>query len=220
MLLDWRLRRNTRDRRHPDTLTQRQCLPSPTGHWMHHTGTWTGAAAHLPQGGVPADAGLLAAGTAAEDGHQGDPQPPADPGQEPAGLLGHPGLKEAPERRKREREMLHLWSGESLWTRFEIILQLVQLLLLLLSRPQCLTDKQRAACAPPPPLLLLPHLPAPLPHLPSFCCPGNLSNVYQSVCCLSEVKTDGGTWCMIMFKSNIYTVYMCIYTYICIYVCI
>lgn len=70
---------------------------------MHHTGTRTGAAAHLPQGGVPADAGLLAAGAAAEDGHQGDPQPPADPGQEPAGLLGHPGLKEAPERRKRER---------------------------------------------------------------------------------------------------------------------
>lgn len=60
---------------------------------MHHAGTGTGKAAHLPQGGVPADAGLLAEGAPAEDGHQGHPQPPAGPGQEPAGLPGYPGLK-------------------------------------------------------------------------------------------------------------------------------
>lgn len=59
---------------------------------MHHTRTGAGEATHLPEGGVPADAGLLAEGAPAEDGHQGHPQPPAGPGQEPAGLPGHPGL--------------------------------------------------------------------------------------------------------------------------------
>lgn len=62
---------------------------------MHHAGTGTGKATHLPQGGVPADAGLLAERAPAEDGHQGHPQPSAGPGQEPAGLPGYPGLKGA-----------------------------------------------------------------------------------------------------------------------------
>ena len=53
---------------------------------MHHTGTGAGKAPHLPQGGVPTDAGLLAERAPAEDGDQGHPQPPADPGQEPACL--------------------------------------------------------------------------------------------------------------------------------------
>ncbi len=60
---------------------------------MHHTRTRAGKATHLPQGGVPADAGLLAEGTPAEDGHQEHPQPPAGSSQEPAGVPGHPGLK-------------------------------------------------------------------------------------------------------------------------------
>lgn len=59
---------------------------------MHHAGTGAGKAAHLPQGGLPTDAGLLAEGAPAEDGHQGHPQPPAGFGQEPTGLPGHPGL--------------------------------------------------------------------------------------------------------------------------------
>lgn len=60
---------------------------------MHHAGAGAGAAPDLPQGGVPADARLLAEGAPAEDGHQGHPQPPAGAGQEPARLPGHPGLK-------------------------------------------------------------------------------------------------------------------------------
>lgn len=59
---------------------------------MHHAGTGTGEAAHLPQRGVPSDAGLLAERAPAEDGHQGHPQPPAGSGQEPAGLPRYPGL--------------------------------------------------------------------------------------------------------------------------------
>lgn len=47
----------------------------------------------MPQRGVPADAGLLAERAPAEDGHKGHPQPPAGPGQEPAGLPGYPGLE-------------------------------------------------------------------------------------------------------------------------------
>lgn len=68
---------------------------------MHHAGTGAGAATDLPQGGVPADAGLLAEGAPAEDGHQGHPQPPGGAGQEPAHLPGHPGLKVA-ERQPRQ----------------------------------------------------------------------------------------------------------------------
>lgn len=68
-------------------------IPTPTGHRMHHAGTGTGKATHLPKGGVPADAGLLAERAPAEDGHQGHPQPPAGPGQEPTGLPGYPGLE-------------------------------------------------------------------------------------------------------------------------------
>lgn len=64
-----------------------------TGHWMHHAGTGAGKAAHVPQWGVCADAGLLAERTAAEDGHQGHPQLPAEAGPEPPGLPGHPGLR-------------------------------------------------------------------------------------------------------------------------------
>lgn len=60
---------------------------------MHYAGTGTGKATYLPQGGVHADAGLLAERTPAEDGHQGHPQPPAVLGQEPAGLPGYPGLE-------------------------------------------------------------------------------------------------------------------------------
>ena len=60
---------------------------------MHHAGTRTGEAAHVPQRGLSADAGLLAEGAPAEDGHQGHPQPPAGPGQEPARLPGYPGLE-------------------------------------------------------------------------------------------------------------------------------
>lgn len=59
---------------------------------MHHAGTGAGKATHLPQGGVHADAGLLAERAPAADGHQGHPQPPAGPGQEPARLPGHPGI--------------------------------------------------------------------------------------------------------------------------------
>lgn len=62
---------------------------------MHHAGTGTGKAPYLPEGGVPADAGLLAEGTPAEDGDQGHPQPPAVAGQEPAGLPRYPGLKKS-----------------------------------------------------------------------------------------------------------------------------
>lgn len=61
---------------------------------MHHAGSGAGEASHLPQGGVPADAGLLAERAPAEDGHQGHPQPPAGPRQEPAGVPGYPGLRE------------------------------------------------------------------------------------------------------------------------------
>lgn len=68
-----------------DLLTQ-------TGHWMHHAGPGAGEATHLPQGGVPADAGLLAEGAPAEDGHQGHPPPPAGAGQKPTHLPGYPGL--------------------------------------------------------------------------------------------------------------------------------
>lgn len=46
----------------------------------------------MPQRGLPVDAGLLAERTSAEDGHQGHPQPPADPGQEPTSVSGHPGV--------------------------------------------------------------------------------------------------------------------------------
>lgn len=59
---------------------------------MHHAGPGAGEAAHLSQGGVPPDAGLLAERAPAEDGHQGHPQPPPGSGQEPAGLPGHPRL--------------------------------------------------------------------------------------------------------------------------------
>lgn len=64
-----------------------------TGHRMHHAGTGTGKAAHVPEWGVRADAGLLAERTPAEDGHQRHPQLPADAGQESPSLPGHPGLK-------------------------------------------------------------------------------------------------------------------------------
>lgn len=67
-------------------------IPTSTGHRMHHTRTGTGEAAHLPQRGVPSDAGLLAERAPAEDGHQGHPQPPARSGQEPTGLPRYPGL--------------------------------------------------------------------------------------------------------------------------------
>lgn len=60
---------------------------------MHHTGTGTGEASHLPEGGLLADAGLLAERAPAEDGHEGHPQPSAGPGQEPPGLPGYPGLE-------------------------------------------------------------------------------------------------------------------------------
>lgn len=60
---------------------------------MHHTGTGTGEATHLPEGGLLADAGLLAERAPAEDGHEGHPQPSAGPGQEPPGLPGYPGLE-------------------------------------------------------------------------------------------------------------------------------
>lgn len=60
---------------------------------MHHAGTGTGEATHLPEGGLLADAGLLAERAPAEDGHEGHPQPSAGPGQEPPGLLGYPGLE-------------------------------------------------------------------------------------------------------------------------------
>lgn len=64
-----------------------------TGHWMHHAGSGAGKAAHVPEWGVHADAGLLAERTPAENGHQRHPQQPADTGQESSGLPGHPGLK-------------------------------------------------------------------------------------------------------------------------------
>lgn len=64
-----------------------------TGHWMHHAGPGAGKAAHVPEWGVRADAGLLAERTPAENGHQRHPQQPADDGQESSGLPGHPGLK-------------------------------------------------------------------------------------------------------------------------------
>lgn len=60
---------------------------------MHHAGKGAGKATHLSQGGVPADAGLLAERAPAEDGHQGHPQPPAGSGQEPAGVSGYSGLE-------------------------------------------------------------------------------------------------------------------------------
>lgn len=60
---------------------------------MHHAGLGAGKASHVSERGVRADAGLLAARAPAEDGHQRHPQQPADAGQEPPGLPGHPGLK-------------------------------------------------------------------------------------------------------------------------------
>lgn len=66
---------------------------TPTGHRVHHAGPGAGETTHLSQGGPPPDAGLLAERAPAEARHQGHPQPPAGPGQEPPSLPGHPGIE-------------------------------------------------------------------------------------------------------------------------------
>lgn len=136
---------------------------------MHHAGSGAGEASHLPQGGVPADAGLLAERAPAEDGDQGHPQPPAGPRQEPAGVPGYPGLRE-----------LRGWrdGGVDLRPRSFNSIRLIRGLKVCQSLP---------AAAFPASMLDPPPYPSPALTLltaPSFS--GNLSNVYRSVKCLSE----------------------------------
>lgn len=60
---------------------------------MHYTGPGAGETTHLSQRGARPDAGLLAKGAPAEARHQGHPQPPPCPCQEPHYLPGHPGVE-------------------------------------------------------------------------------------------------------------------------------
>lgn len=136
---------------------------------MHHAGTRTGKATHLPQRGVPADAGLLAERTPAEDGHQGHPQPPAVTGQEPAGLPGYPRLKGGDNQSgsglQRPREGLRIIDARPKTCSFDSVNVVTMLPRLLLVQPRCSMDSQSSLDTGF--------------TAPSF--PGNLSNVYQSV---------------------------------------
>ena len=72
--------------------------PSPVsaGHRVHHAGAGAGASSHVSLRGVRHHAELLAAGAPAAPAHQGDPQPPPGPRQDPPRLPGHPGLSGDP----------------------------------------------------------------------------------------------------------------------------
>lgn len=144
---------------------------------MHHAGTGTGKATHLPQRGVPADAGLLAERTPAEDGHQGHPQPPAVPGQEPASLPGYPRLKGGENQSgsglQRPREGLRFIDSRPKTCSFDSVnLVTFEYVATVAARPASMLDG----------LTVFSSLSSSLDTgftAPSF--PGNLSNVYQSV---------------------------------------
>lgn len=71
-------------------------IPVPAGHRVHHSGAGAGAAPHVSLRGLCHHAELLAPGAPAAPAHQGDPQPPPGPRQDPPCLPGHPGLSGDP----------------------------------------------------------------------------------------------------------------------------
>lgn len=68
----------------------------PAGHRVHHAGPGARASPHVSPRGVRHHAELLAAGAPAAPAHQGHPQPPPGPRQDPPRLPGHPGLSGDP----------------------------------------------------------------------------------------------------------------------------